>query len=71
MPRHIYCLTTPIPREPDVTPENVHKVETRLQEHGISYCTLVFEDEGHGIIKPANQAKLYQKLADFFDRALG
>ena len=58
-------------RDPNVTPENVREVVTRLQEHGIPYETLVFEDEGHGIIKPANQAKLYPKLAAFFDRALG
>jgi dipeptidyl aminopeptidase/acylaminoacyl peptidase len=49
----------------------VREVEIRLREHDIPYETLVFEDEGHGIIKPANQAKLYPILADFFDRALG
>jgi dipeptidyl aminopeptidase/acylaminoacyl peptidase len=58
-------------RDPNVTPENVREVETRLREYDIPYEKLVFEDEGHGIIKPANQAKLYPLLADFFDRALG
>jgi dipeptidyl aminopeptidase/acylaminoacyl peptidase len=57
-------------RDPNVTPKNLHEVETRLKENGILYETLVFEDEGHGIIKPANQVILYSKLADFFDRSL-
>ncbi len=57
-------------RDPNVTPENVRQVEARLDEHGIPYETLVFADEGHGIVKPANQAKLYPALAAFFQRAL-
>jgi dipeptidyl aminopeptidase/acylaminoacyl peptidase len=58
-------------QDPNVTPENVHEVETRLQKYQIQYQTLIFEDEGHGIIKPANQAKLYPGLVKFFDDALG
>lgn len=57
-------------RDPNVTPDNVHEVETSLNEHNIVYETLVFDDEGHGIIKPANQARLYPKLVAFFDQAL-
>ena len=30
---------------------------------------LVFEDEGHGISKPANQKRLFLALAEFFGRA--
>ncbi len=58
-------------QDPNVTPENVRQVRARLEEHGIPYELLVFEDEGHGILKPANQEKLYVRLAEFFDRALG
>lgn len=58
-------------RDPNVTPANVSEVETRLNRHNIPYQTLIFEDEGHGILKPANQAKLYPALASFFDQALG
>jgi len=58
-------------RDPNVTPENVREVETRLKEFQIPYETLVFEDEGHGVRKPVNQAKLYPHLAAFFDRSLG
>ncbi|GAC1547812.1 MAG: hypothetical protein NVS2B7_23550 [Herpetosiphon sp.] len=58
-------------RDPNVTPENVRQVVTRLDHEEIDYEVLTFEDEGHGIAKPANQATLYRRLADFFDQALG
>ena len=57
-------------KDPNVTPENVRQVRTRLEESGIPYDLLVFDDEGHGIIKPENQERLYQRLVEFFDRAL-
>jgi dipeptidyl aminopeptidase/acylaminoacyl peptidase len=56
--------------DPNVTPENVRQVEIRLREHEVMYEKLVFEDEGHGILKTANQEVLYQRLAQFFDQAL-
>jgi len=56
--------------DPNVTPENVRKVEVRLNERDIPYEKLVFEDEGHGILKTKNQEVLYERLADFFDAAL-
>ncbi len=55
--------------DPNVSPENVRQVRQRLEEHHIPYQLLVFEDEGHGIAKPANQEKLYPQLADFFEQA--
>jgi dipeptidyl aminopeptidase/acylaminoacyl peptidase len=58
-------------RDPNVTPANVREVETRLKKYNIPYQTLVFDDEGHGIAKPANQARLYPALAAFFNQALG
>ncbi|HID84584.1 MAG TPA: S9 family peptidase, partial [Anaerolineales bacterium] len=58
-------------QDPNVTPENVRAVRQRLEAHGIPYELLVFEDEGHGILKPENQRRLYPALADFFARALG
>ena len=58
-------------QDPNVTPENVRVVRERLEALGIPYELLVFEDEGHGIVKPKNQRVLYKALADFFERALG
>jgi dipeptidyl aminopeptidase/acylaminoacyl peptidase len=57
-------------QDPNVTPENVRLVRQRLDERNIPYELLVFEDEGHGVYKPANEAVLYTRLADFFDEAL-
>lgn len=57
-------------RDPNVTPENMHQVRSRLETAGIPYDLLVFEDEGHGIYKPANQEILYTRLVDFFEQAL-
>ena len=55
--------------DPNVSPENVRQVRERLEMHRIPYKLLVFEDEGHGIGKPANQEELYPRLADFFEQA--
>jgi len=55
--------------DPNVTPENVHQVRERLEANRIPYKLLVFEDEGHGIGKPANQEELFPRVADFFEQA--
>lgn len=57
--------------DPNVTPENVRQVRDKLEEAGVPYDLLVFDDEGHGIAKLANQERLYAYLADFFDESLG
>jgi dipeptidyl aminopeptidase/acylaminoacyl peptidase len=56
-------------RDPNVTPENVHAVAGALQQHGVEYQVLTFDDEGHGIKRPKNQGTLYRRLADFFGEA--
>ncbi len=58
-------------QDPNVTPENVRQVVRRLQAAGKEYQLLMFEDEGHGIVRVANQERLYTALADFFASALG
>lgn len=58
-------------QDPNVTPENMRVVVQRLTEHDIPYELEVFEDEGHGIVRPANRIRLYRKMAEFFGRALG
>jgi len=56
-------------QDPNVTPENVKQVETALKNNGIEYELLMFEDEGHGISKRANEKKLAIRLAEFFTKA--
>jgi dipeptidyl aminopeptidase/acylaminoacyl peptidase len=58
-------------QDPNVTPENVRQVTARLDAAGVPYELLEFADEGHGIGRPANQAVLYRRLADFFESTLG
>ena len=55
--------------DPNVSPENVRQVRERLEKNEIPYQLLVFDDEGHGIGKPANQETLYPKIADFFNQS--
>lgn len=56
-------------RDPNVSPENVRAVREALDTAGVRYELLIFEDEGHGIGRPANQRVLYRRLADFFSSA--
>lgn len=55
-------------RDPNVPMEHVDLVLPKLQEAGVDFELLVFDDEGHGISKPQNQKTLYLRLADFFTR---
>ena len=55
--------------DPNVTPDNVHAVTKALQEHGIRYELIDFEDEGHGITRPKNLRVLYPRLTAFFLKA--
>lgn len=52
--------------DPNVTPENVRVVQAALNEAGVEYGVLAYEDEGHGITKPHNLKNLYPALAQFF-----
>ncbi|MFW9922836.1 MAG: prolyl oligopeptidase family serine peptidase [Candidatus Thorarchaeota archaeon] len=57
-------------KDPNVTPRNVEVVKKHLNENNIGFDLLIFDDEGHGIIKTKNRKVLYQKIADFFDKTL-
>jgi dipeptidyl aminopeptidase/acylaminoacyl peptidase len=54
-------------RDPNVTPQNMAAVRQALDAARIRYEVLIFEDEGHGIHKRANNRVLYRRLADFFE----
>jgi dipeptidyl aminopeptidase/acylaminoacyl peptidase len=55
--------------DPNVTPENVAEVRKRLDAAGKVYDVLVFDDEGHGVGRPANRKVLLKRLAEFFAAA--
>jgi dipeptidyl aminopeptidase/acylaminoacyl peptidase len=56
-------------QDPNVTPENVRVVRSELDQAGVPYQVLAFEDEGHGIFRPKNLKVLYLRLAEFFESA--
>ncbi|HEU5011676.1 MAG TPA: prolyl oligopeptidase family serine peptidase [Roseiflexaceae bacterium] len=56
-------------RDPNVTPQNVSEVARALQDAGVEYQLLTFDDEGHGIRRPHNQRTMYARLAAFFAEA--
>lgn len=53
-------------QDPNVTPENVRVVTARLQQVGVEYRLLAFEDEGHGIYKPKNAKILCENIIEMF-----
>jgi dipeptidyl aminopeptidase/acylaminoacyl peptidase len=55
--------------DPNVTPQNVADVRKRLDAAGKAYEVLVFDDEGHGIGRPANRKVLLKRLGQFFAAA--
>ena len=58
-------------RDPRVVkPESDQMVE-RLRQLGREVEYHVFEDEGHGFTKQANQVRAYQLIGDFLERTLG
>ncbi len=57
-------------RDPNVTPANVDEVELKLREKNIEYEKLVFDNEGHGILREDNVKVLLTRLGEFFDSSL-
>jgi dipeptidyl aminopeptidase/acylaminoacyl peptidase len=57
-------------RDPNVTKTNVAEVEKRLESNRIQYEKLVFDDEGHGILREKNVRTLLTRLAAFFEASL-
>jgi dipeptidyl aminopeptidase/acylaminoacyl peptidase len=56
------------PRVPVSEAEQIHKV---LADKGVRCELLVYEDEGHGLVKLRNRLDAYPKVADFLDEVLG
>ncbi len=55
------------PRVPVSEAEALARV---LQEQGIPVELVIYEDEGHGIVRRKNQEDAFQRLVEFFDRHL-
>jgi dipeptidyl aminopeptidase/acylaminoacyl peptidase len=57
-------------RDPNVTPANVEEVEAALHKAEVEYETLIFDDEGHGIVRKENRRRKMIEIADFFNEML-
>ncbi|TFG34756.1 S9 family peptidase [Candidatus Thorarchaeota archaeon] len=57
-------------RDPNVTKTNVAAIEKQLNAYNIHYEKLVFDNEGHGIIRESNVKMLLKRLAEFFEISL-
>jgi len=53
-------------KDPNVAPRNIDEIVKKLDEARIEYDLVVFEDEGHGILKMENRRTLYRRMAGFF-----
>ena len=57
-------------KDPNVTPRNFEEVVKRLDAANIGYDQMIFEDEGHGILRTKNRKTLYKKMAEFLTESL-
>jgi dipeptidyl aminopeptidase/acylaminoacyl peptidase len=56
-------------RDTNVSPENTKAAVRDLDEAGIRYELLTFDNEGHGIYRAANRTLLFERVAAFFEAA--
>ncbi len=56
--------------DPRVVERETHDVVDRLRSRGLAVDYLVFEDEGHDVIKLKNRITCYERIAEFFAKQL-
>lgn len=56
--------------DPNVSPENVRVVEEAMRDEEVEYEKLIFDDEGHGIVRKANKKRKFEGIAEFFSDML-
>jgi dipeptidyl aminopeptidase/acylaminoacyl peptidase len=57
-------------KDPRVVKAESDQVVERLRKQGTHVDYLVFEDEGHGFLKPDNELKAYARIAEFLEKHL-
>jgi dipeptidyl aminopeptidase/acylaminoacyl peptidase len=57
--------------DPRVKQEESEQIVQKLKEKNILHTYLLFEDEGHGFVKPENRMKFYTELEKFLATHLG
>jgi dipeptidyl aminopeptidase/acylaminoacyl peptidase len=73
---HIDQITAPLiiihgANDPRVPLSEAEQLVNALKSRGINVEFLVFEDEGHGLVKLRNKQVAYPAIIDFLDRILG
>lgn len=58
-------------QDPRVPRKESEQIVDALKKHGISHQYLVFEDEGHGFVKPENRMKFFSAMEFFLEKYLG
>lgn len=56
--------------DPRVVKAESDQVVERLRKHGREVDYVVFDDEGHGFLKPENELKAFTRAADFLEKHL-
>jgi dipeptidyl aminopeptidase/acylaminoacyl peptidase len=57
--------------DPRVKQAESEQIVAALEEAGIDYKYMLFEDEGHGFARPENRLKFYAEAERFLARYLG
>lgn len=57
--------------DPRVNKNESEQIVEALKEKGLDYEYLLFEDEGHGFVKPENRLRFYQAMEAFLAKHLG
>jgi dipeptidyl aminopeptidase/acylaminoacyl peptidase len=56
--------------DPRVKQAESEQIVAALKERGIEHEYLLFDDEGHGFVKPENNVRFFEALEEFLDRHL-
>lgn len=73
--RHVDQITAPLfvahgKNDPRVPLREAEQIVTALQSRGVPVEFLVFDDEGHGVVKLQNKLVMYPAIVAFLDRYL-
>jgi dipeptidyl aminopeptidase/acylaminoacyl peptidase len=57
--------------DPRVPQDEAEQIVEAMQKKGLDYQYMLFEDEGHGLVKPENRMKFYAAAEKFLAKHLG
>jgi dipeptidyl aminopeptidase/acylaminoacyl peptidase len=57
--------------DPRVKQAEAEQIVAAMRENGVEHEYLLFEDEGHGLVRPENRLRMYAAAERFLARHLG